>query len=65
MATVLESNELSMDSFVELCNKTQKTELEQTLIQCIATISTHPAYSRLDPQRIYEMMRDLAYRIDW
>lgn len=52
-------------SFVDLCNKPDKTELEITLIQCIAMLSTHPTYSQLDPQRIFEMMRDVAFRVGW
>lgn len=43
-----------MPSWRDLMEKTEKTETEQVLIQCIATLSSHPNYRRMTPDEIYD-----------
>jgi hypothetical protein len=54
-----------VNSLDELVTKTEKTELEKTLLQCIAVLSTHPWYKDLDPEKIFELMRGFGSRLEW
>jgi len=49
----------------ELMEKQPKTETEQILIQCIATISSHPGYSHMTPDEIFEAMCESARQIQY
>ncbi|KKK95902.1 hypothetical protein LCGC14_2668170 [marine sediment metagenome] len=46
--------------FEELIRKQPKTEMEQTLVQCIVSLSNHPNYSSTDMWTIYDKQVELA-----
>lgn len=52
------------DEFDVLLRKENKTELEQILIQCIATLSSHPNFQDKSPWEIYETMKDWAKELN-
>ena len=45
--------------FEELVRKQSKTEMEQTLVQCIVSLSSHPDYSSTDMWTIYDKQVEL------
>lgn len=61
----IEDTRMYVNSLDELVTKTEKTELEKTLLQCIAVLSTHPWYKDLDPEKIFELMRGFGSRLEW
>ncbi len=41
-------------NFEELTRKQPKTEVEQTLVQCIVSLSCHPTFSSWNMESIYD-----------
>jgi len=44
----------------DLMKKENKTPEERVLIQCIASLSSHPTYWRVTPEDIYEQQIEFA-----
>ncbi len=52
-------------TFDELMKKPDKTETDQVLIQCVATISTHPGYTHMTPEEVFERQQEFAKSIQY
>lgn len=52
-------------TFDDLMRKPDKTETEQVLIQCIATISTHEGYTHMTPWEVFESQQKWAESISY
>lgn len=52
-------------TFDELTKKPNKTEAEQILIQCVATLSTKDGYTNMTPWEVFESQQKWAAEVGY
>lgn len=56
---------MSLTEFELLMKKENKTELEQILIQAIATLCSHPNFTDKTPWEVYQIIKEWAKEINY